>query len=120
MPDRSTVQAFVAEVEAGRFVEAIEAFYAPGASMQENGDPPRVGRDALVAGEKAALARSTITGHSVGPALIDGDHVAIRWRFELTGKDGETKVLEEVAWQRWDGDKVVEERFFYDPAQMGR
>jgi len=23
-----------------------------------------------------------------------------------------------VAWQRWHGDQIVEERFFYDPRQM--
>jgi hypothetical protein len=28
--------------------------------------------------------------------------------------------LEEIAWQRWDREKVAEERFFYDPKQLGR
>ena len=36
MPDRDRVQAFVAAVEAGRYVEAIEDFYHPDASMQDN------------------------------------------------------------------------------------
>jgi hypothetical protein len=26
-------------------------------------------------------------------------------------------VMEEIALQRWDGDRVAEERFFYDPRQ---
>jgi hypothetical protein len=26
--------------------------------------------------------------------------------------------MEEIAWRRWQGDKVVEERFFYDPRQL--
>jgi len=26
--------------------------------------------------------------------------------------------MEEIAWQRWQGDKIVEERFFYNPAQL--
>jgi ketosteroid isomerase-like protein len=120
MPSREIVEAFAAEVEAGRYVEAIQNFYAPNASMQENGDAPRVGRDALVAGEQRALARSTITGRRVGPILVDGDQVAIRWRFELTSKDGQTSTLDEIAWQRWEGEKVIEERFFYDPKQLGR
>ena len=41
MPTRERVQAFIAEVEAGRFVEAIEGFYAENASMQDNDGPWR-------------------------------------------------------------------------------
>jgi hypothetical protein len=26
--------------------------------------------------------------------------------------------MEEVAWQTWRGEQLVEERFFYDPQQM--
>jgi hypothetical protein len=26
--------------------------------------------------------------------------------------------MEELAYQRWDGERVVEETFFYDPAQL--
>ena len=50
MPDRDRVQAFIATVERGEYVEAIERFYAEDASMQENAGEPRVGRGALVAG----------------------------------------------------------------------
>jgi hypothetical protein len=25
--------------------------------------------------------------------------------------------MEEIAWQRWDGERIAEEQFFYDPAQ---
>jgi hypothetical protein len=26
--------------------------------------------------------------------------------------------MEELAWQRWDGERIAEEQFFYDPAQL--
>jgi hypothetical protein len=26
--------------------------------------------------------------------------------------------MEEVAWQTWRGEELIEERFFYDPQQM--
>jgi len=26
--------------------------------------------------------------------------------------------MEEVAWQTWRGEQLIEERFFYDPRQM--
>jgi hypothetical protein len=117
MPTRETVEAFVAVVVSGRHVEAIEQFYAEDASMQENDAEPRRGREVLMEGERRALARAkSVTTEIIGPVLIDGDTVAIRWRFVFTSLADETRVLDEVAWQRWRGEKVAEERFFYDPA----
>ena len=55
MPTRNTLDQFIARVVSGAHVEAIEEFYTPNATMQENQSPPRVGRDVLVAHEKAAL-----------------------------------------------------------------
>ena len=34
--------------------------------------------------------------------------------------DGRSIVLDEMTPQRWSGDKMREEKFFYDPKQMGR
>lgn len=57
MPSRERVMALVAMVEQGKYVEAIEAFYAEDASMQENNDSPRGGRDKLVEGERLVEER---------------------------------------------------------------
>jgi len=57
MPTQERLADFIATVVRGEHVEAIERFYAPHATMQENNAPPRVGRDVLVAHEAAALAR---------------------------------------------------------------
>lgn len=46
-----------------------------------------------------------------------GDLVVIRWRFALAYADGRRTALDEIAWQRWSGSLVAEERFYYDPAQ---
>ena len=45
MPTRERVQAFVAMVEAGDYVEAIRQFYTDDASMQENLGEVRKGRE---------------------------------------------------------------------------
>ena len=44
MSTRERVQELVGYVQAGRIPEAIERFYADGATMQENRQPPTVGR----------------------------------------------------------------------------
>ena len=105
-------------VEAGQYVEAIEAFYAENASMQENLGRTVTGRAALMDNERAALPRNAIVARKGSVALVDGDRVAIRWVFEMTDAAGTTRVLDEIAWQRWEGDRIVEERFYYDPSQM--
>ena len=117
MPTRERVQQFIAEVEAGRFVEAIEDFYAEDASMQDNDGPVRQGRDVLVSGEKTAMAAvSAIRTRPVETFLVDGDHVVIRWVFDFTFTGGRQATMDELALQTWRGDRVVRERFYYDPA----
>ncbi|QCI64289.1 nuclear transport factor 2 family protein [Phreatobacter stygius] len=120
MPSRETVEKFIAIVEANEHVRAIEEFYTEDASMQENTQAPRVGRDLLVAHEAAVLKRIKMNTHKVTTFLVDGDHVAINWVFEMTGPDGVTRKLDELALQLWRGDKIFRERFFYDPAALGR
>ena len=76
---------------------------------------------ALMAQEAATLARvDGVTTELVGGPLIDGDNVAIRWRFTFQLKGGTQMHMEEVAWQTWRGDKIATETFFYDPAQRER
>lgn len=119
MPTRETVEAFIATVVSNHHVEAIERFYAENATMQENHHPPRVGRDTLIASERAALARHrSVYTHPVDFFAINGDHVVIHWIFDFTRMDGSVSRIDEMAWQRWNGDRIAEERFFYDPAQM--
>lgn len=116
MPSRQTVQAFITLVEQGQYVQAIEQFYAPDASMQENSQPPRRGRDTLVTYERAVIAAcSAMRTLPVESFLVDGDFVVIHWVFEFTRLSGKTMRIDELAHQRWQGEKIVEERFFYDP-----
>jgi len=119
MPSAATLERFIARVESNAHVEAIEEFYAPDATMQENDSPPRVGRATLVESERRALARATsVTSQCVRPVFVEGDRVVIRWVFVFTYPDGSRMRIEELAYQRWEGDRVAEEKFFYDPAQL--
>jgi hypothetical protein len=119
MPSPEVLQRFIATVEANDHVEAIEQFYAPNASMQENERPPRTGRDALAANESKVLSRMrSVTSECVRPVFVHGDRVVIRWVFQFETHDGVKTRMEELAYQRWDGDCIVEEKFFYDPGQL--
>ena len=56
----------------------------------------------------------------VRPVFVAGDHVVIRWQFHFDWPDGSTTDIDELAFQRWEGDAIVEEKFYYDPAQLAR
>ena len=118
MPTKETLDRFIARVESNAHAEAIAEFYTEGASMRENQGEPRVGRDALVARERDVLARaSSVESHRIGPVLVNGDVVVLRWTFRFVWPDGSTTFMEELAYQRWQGERIAEEQFFYDPAQ---
>jgi hypothetical protein len=121
VPAPETLQRFIAMVERNDHAEAIEAFYTPTASMQENGAPPRIGRDLLVANERRVLGRArSVRSRCVPPVFVSGDNVVIRWVFDFVWHDGAATRIEELAYQRWEGERIAEEKFFYDPAQLER
>jgi len=119
MPTAERIEAFLARVERSEFLEAIAEFYSEDATMQENGEPPRVGREALLANERRVIAAfEKMRARCVRPVFVEGDQVVIRWLFEFSAADGREIRLEELALQRWQGDRIAEERFYYDPAQL--
>ena len=120
MSTRERVQELVGYVQAGRIPEAIERFYADGATMQENRQPPTVGKAANLARERAfgdSVGRwHEVTARSIA---VDGDQVLIEWVFEYTTREGQRIRMEEVAQQTWRDGRIVRERFFYDSATLG-
>jgi hypothetical protein len=118
MPTQETLERFIAKVEQNAHAEACEEFYTEHSSMQENREAPRVGRDAHVANERRVLGRAkTVWSKCVRPVFVNGEHVVIRWIFRFEWLDGSVTQMEELAYQRWEGERIAEETFFYDPAQ---
>jgi hypothetical protein len=119
MISNKRVMEFVEWVKAGRYIEALEEFYADDATAQDNLNSPRVGRAALVQHELQTLARvKQMRTHAVGPVLIDGDRVVIRWVFAFVLPDNHAQRLDELALQEWRGDRIVKEQFYFDSAQL--
>ncbi|WOH66750.1 nuclear transport factor 2 family protein [Bradyrhizobium sp. BWA-3-5] len=117
MPSRARLDEFIATVVSGDHAGAIERFYTEDASMQENAAPPRVGRDVLVAHERAVLEHVKNVTSTCVSSIVEGDRVAIHWIFDFVFHSGKTGRFDEVALQDWRGDKVWRERFFYDSAK---
>ena len=119
MPSPATLNRFIAMVESNDHVRACEEFYTEHSTMQENQGTPRVGREAHAANERRVLSRArAVSSSCVRPVLVNGDHVVIRWIFRFDWADGTVTRMEELAWQRWEGELIAQETFFYDPAQL--
>jgi hypothetical protein len=115
MPDRQRVQDLIAYVERGEFPEAIERFYDEQVVMRDNLMAPTIGRAANVERERAFTKYiATLHESRAREVLIDGDRVVIHWILDFTGTDGKRSRFDQLALQRWKGDRIVEERFVYD------
>ncbi len=118
MPSSDTLERFIRRVEEGAHADACEEFYTEDSTMQENQAPPRVGRSAHVAAERKILARArSIESRCIRPVFVAGDRVVIHWFFRFEWLDGTVTEMDELAYQRWEGERIAEETFFYDPAQ---
>lgn len=119
MPRREQVEELIRLVEQRRELDAIRAFYAEDAQTRENGAAQTVGLAALLEKEERFLASIQAMHESRAVSfVVDGDRAAINSVFEYTGANGQRFRLDEIAYQEWEGDKIVRERYYYDTASL--
>ncbi len=98
----------------GQILEAFEKYYADNVAMQENDQPPTVGKDANQEREKRFLANLTeFRGAEVKAVAVGDDVTMVEWFFDYTHKEWGKKTYHQVAVQRWKDGKIVHERFYY-------
>lgn len=115
MPDRARVEAMVSLATQQKFVEAIHEFYAENATTQENAHPPITGIPAILEHEQMFMAMvGEIHAFEAATVVVEGNHAVINWTLDFTDKQGKRHQLDELAFQTWEGDKIVHERFYYD------
>ena len=119
MPGRQRVQELIAHVEQGNFPEAIERFYDEHVVMRDNLNAPTVGRAANVERERGFKNYiATLHESRAKAVVIDDDRVVIHWILDFTGTDGKRTRFDQLAFQLWQEDRIVEERFVYDPGTL--
>ena len=107
-------------IESGKTVEAMEHFYADHVTMQENNDPPRIGKVACLVNERANVAGvKSVAAELVTQAIDEKNQTVLsEWRFAFTDLRDRQFLVEEISVQRWQNDQVVRERFYYGPATI--
>jgi hypothetical protein len=99
----------------GKILEAFDKFYAPEVIMQDNDYPARVGFDMCRQFEEAFVNGLTeFRGSKVVDTLISDGIAVVEWWFDYTHKEWGDRNYTQVCVQRWKGDKIIEEKFYYN------
>lgn len=119
MPSLETIENFIKAVEKGSHDKVIEKFYTNDASIQENQNEPRIGKENLIKNEQEMLKKAlTVSSKCIHPFFHNENNVVIRWKFRFEWKDNTITEIEELVHQEWEGNKIKREQFFYDPKQF--
>ena len=106
----------------GQMMEAFEKFYSPDIRMIEATGEIREGKDVNREFEIQFLS-SIKEMHGGGTTAIAVDEQAnttmVETWMEVTFQDGNRVKMEQIARQKWEGNQIVEERFYYNPGAMG-
>jgi hypothetical protein len=120
MAQTTTISERVAQLQGfineGKIIEAMNEFYSPLISMQENNEQPTIGLEANIAREKEFLSvvKEWKWTKWTATAVNEADGVSIlEYAFEFVNTDDQTVVYEQATVQRWVEGKIVSERFYH-------
>lgn len=100
----------------GKIMEAMREFYTDDVVMAENDNPPTVGLPANLEREEDFVANTTWYGLEQKGVAIGDDISMVQWWMDFHNKHyGNRLAFTQVAVQRWRGDKIYDERFYYSP-----
>ena len=100
----------------GQLLEAHDKHYAEDVVQQENELEPTVGklanreREAQFLNDLTAFRRADVKAVAVDP---ENDVTIVEWFFDNDHREWGTRSYHQTAVQRWRGDQIVHERFYY-------
>lgn len=112
---KELVEDLVKMINEGKIMEAFEKYYADNIVMQENETAPRVGKDVNREYEKAFVGGIVEfhSGKTLGIAVGD-NYSTVESFMDVTHKDWGRVARTQVAVQKWENGKIVNEKFYYD------
>jgi ketosteroid isomerase-like protein len=101
-------------VLSGKAMEAFEKYYADDVVMQENENPPTVGKEANRQRELDFFAKLVeFRSMELKCVAFGEDAIISEWFGDYTHQDYGVQTHDQVSVQRWKDGKVVHERFYY-------
>lgn len=111
------VATFIQLLQRGDSLRAMQEFYHDEVVVFENRELARAGLRKCLAYERAQLATQPVppafkvTSHAINPLT---QHVFIEYVVRFSSPSGRPLRLDQVAVQKWESDKIAEERFYYE------
>lgn len=103
------------KILSGKAMEAFEQYYADDVVMQENSDPPFVGKDVNRKREIEFFGSvAEFHGAKVLASASTDDTSFSQWWMDVTMMNGPRVKMEQVAVRKWKNGKIVHERFYYN------
>lgn len=101
-------------IAGGRLIDAFDKYYHDEVVMQENENPPTLGKQANRDRELDFLnAITEFRRFEVKSVATNGDVAMVESLFDYTHKDWGSRTYTQVAVQKWQNGKIISERFYY-------
>jgi len=111
---KSKIEELNAMALQGKALEAFDKFYHDEVIMQENGNPPTVGKVANRKREEEFFSSITeFRGAEVLGLAVNENISFVTWKYDYTHKDWGVRNYTQVAMQIWKDGKIAKEQFFY-------
>lgn len=106
-------------IQEGKILEAMREFYADDLVMAENDNPPCTGLEANLVREKDFVENTTWYGLELRGVAVGDGITMVEWWMDFHNREyGKRLAFTQVAVQRWRGDKIYDERFYYSPTEV--
>ena len=123
MSYQAKIQEMYDMIAQGQSMEALDKFYHDDAVVIDGTSEPRNGKEA----QRKAVQEwfgmvKEFHGSGTGAMTANeetGVTTVASWT-EITIQDGSRVKMEEVGVQKWEGDKIIHERFYYSMPDMGQ
>lgn len=99
----------------GKAMEAFEKYYHDDVVMQENENPPTIGKEANRQREETFYASLTEFRSARPLKVAVGEGITmVQWHYDYTHKEWGVKNYVQVSVQEWKDGRIIKEQFFYD------
>ncbi|MFO0699209.1 MAG: ester cyclase [Nitrospira sp.] len=106
-------------IQEGCHIEALNEFCDRAVMMQENANPPTIGRDANIERENQFFNNvKEWKGFEVKSFAVGDDVTFYEAAVDFIATNGQPVHHEQVAVAKWRNGKIVHERFYYDTGRQ--
>jgi ketosteroid isomerase-like protein len=98
----------------GKALEAFDKYYHDDVVMQENDNPPTVGKALNRQREESFFAAITeFRGAHPQKVTVGEGTTMVQWHYDYTHRDWGTRHYTQISVQEWQDGKIIREQFFY-------